>query len=487
MQGMPHNYGVEQSLLGALIFDNRQIVMVSDKLSGASFFAEQHKIVWQALVTISANGGIADANTLLEFFHREDLLKKIGGEEYLAKTVANAALEPEISDYAKILIDLQNRRDLIQMAQKLEAECVKPEVGQQAGDIAVKASEVLAKVMMGSTVKPPVKILPGIRELVAEIRKGKLEETTPFLSTGSSVLDRRFGGGFFPSDLIILAGRPSMGKTMLAINIMEGVASGPSLKKPGENAHVGFFSIEMGTNSVLGRFMTGNSHKRFGKRYSSLKMRSYDIPDDQLDAMESHAEKIGQNISIDDDGSLNVRDIEIRALNLIQTHGYLDMIVVDYVQIINACPEDSKLNEQAILTKISAGLKRIAKKLNIPVLALSQLSRNVESREDKRPQLADLRGSGAIEQDADVVAFAYRHHYYIERSEPAGDKNSEKKINWNVELERTRHQFSFILAKQRIGSVGTDTLWCDTLTGYVGDADPIELHGTSIYHQQNMR
>jgi len=476
---LPCNLGVEQSLLGALIFDNREIIMVSDKLSDASFFGEQHQIIWNALTKLNSEGSSADPNTLLEFFHREDLLKKIGGEQYLAKMVSNAALEPEIPEYAEILIDLQNRRELIRMSQSIEAACVKPEVGQKAGDIAVKASETLSAVMMGSTVKPPVKIIPGIREYVERIRAGKNADDKPFLSSGSGVLDRRLGGGFFPSDLIILAGRPSMGKTMKALNIIEGVASSPSLKAPGKRAHVAFFSLEMDTDKVLGRFMTTNSHKRFGKRYSSLNMRSYDISEEHLDAMGTHAADIGENISIDDDAGITIRDIEIRALNLIRMHGYLDMIVVDYLQIINPPPED-RGNKQAAITNISAGLKRIAKKLDIPVIALSQLSRQVENRDDKRPQLSDLRDSGSIEQDADIVMFAYRHHYYVERSEPA-DKSNEKHIQWTVELERTRHQFQLIIGKQRIGPVGSDTFWCDTLTGYVGDCDPHDLHGTSIF------
>ena len=169
MSGMPHSFGVEQSLLGALIFDNQQIDLVADKLSEASFFAEQHIIVWRALNQIRLKGGIADANTLLEFFERENQLKKIGGEQYLAQTVNNAALEPEIDEYTEILVGLQHRRAMIRIAQTLEASSVKPEIGQDSSDIAVEAQTELSAIMMGTTVKPATNVKQGMKKYIQKV------------------------------------------------------------------------------------------------------------------------------------------------------------------------------------------------------------------------------------------------------------------------------------------------------------------------------
>lgn len=481
MSGMPHSFGVEQSLLGALIFDNQQIDLVSDKLSEASFFAEQHITVWRALEQIRLKGGIADANTLLEFFERENQLKKIGGEEYLAQMVNNAALEPELEEYTEILIDLQHRRAMIRIGQVLESSSVKPEIGQNSSDIAIAAQTELSAIMMGTTVKPATNVKAGMKTYVQKVRDGMKGETEPCLSSGSEILNKRLGGGFYPSDLIILAGRPSMGKTQAALSFLEGMASNGSLKTEGRKALVPFFSLEMDEDSVFGRMMTANSHKRFGKRYSSRKMRSYEIPEKQLDALEQHIEELSDSMLIDDQGGIRIKDIEIRCLNIERTHGRpIDAIVVDYLQIMAGAPDDIKGGKTAEITGISAGLKRIAKKFNVPVIALAQLSRAVESRDDKRPQLSDLRDSGAIEQDADVVIFVYREAYYHERSEP--DPSSDKHQAWSVKLEKIRNVMSLITAKQRHGPVGSDDVYCDVFTGYVGDVSPTDMHGSAAHN-----
>lgn len=480
MSGLPHSFGVEQSLLGALIFDNREIDIVSDKLSSESFYAEQHQLVWRAISRMHSAGGIADPNTLLEFFERENQLKKIGGEEYLAQMVANAALEAEIPEYTDLLVDLQNRRDLIRMAQKVEASALKPDVNEKSGDIASKAQETIAEIMIGTTRKPAINVREGVRSYVKKIRDAKTADNMPFLTTGSKHLDKRLGGGFFCKDFIILGGRPSMGKTMECLSIIENAAKGPSVKMPDRKAHIAFFSLEMGDDDVIGRMMTSHTHKVAGKRYSSLKMRNYSIPEDDLATMEQYVDQIGENIHIEAEPGLSVRDIEVRALNLIRKIGFLDMIVIDYLQIIKPDPEDRKNGQQAAMTGISQALKNLAKKLHIPIVALSQLSRQVESRDDKRPQLSDLRDSGAIEQDADVVLFVYREHYYLERSEPEKtEKNKDKHIQWSVQVASAQNKIEIITAKQRLGPVGKDVLWCDTVTGFVGDEDPDGMYGTA--------
>ena len=479
---LPASFGVEQALLGALIFDNKQIDIVADRLTELSFYAEQHQIVWRALVEIRARGGIADANTLLDFFGRNSSLQKIGGEKALAEMVNNHALEPELDDYAGILLDLENRRGLIQMAQTVEASAIKPEMGVTASQIAVNAQTVLSGIMLGTSVKPPTAVKPGIKAYVEKIKAQKEADTIPFLKTNISKLDRRLGGGLFQPDLIILAGRPSMGKTMAALAIADGVARGPSVKQPDKKASVLFHSQEMDEDQLMGRNMTLNSHMNHGKRYSSRNMRSLQIKNEQLDAMLEHSESIG-DIHIDDRSQVKLRDIRIRALDHIRRVGYLDLIVIDYLTIMGHEPDDISKGLNYAVGVITAGLKRLAKELEIPILVLAQLSRGVEGRDDKRPQLADLRDSGSIEQDADIVMFCYRERYYVEKSEPqGGTKNyQERHDTWTQKMGSTEHLIEIFVGKQRLGPVGGERLWCDLMTGYVGDVNPIDEFGSAAH------
>ena len=483
METLPANFGVEQSLLGALIFDNEKIDLVSDRISDLSFYADQHKIIWRALFKIREKGGISDANTLLEFFSREQSLQKIGGEDYLSKIVQNRALDIEIDEYAGILIDLEHRRGLIHMAQKVEANALKPEIGQSSSDIASDAQSVISGIMLGTSVKPPTQIHTGIKNYVEKVKAAKEADSAPFLKTNIPNFDKKMGGGLFPSDLIILAGRPSMGKTMAAIAIADGVASGPSLKQPDRGASVLFHSMEMKDEQIISKNMTLNSHKTYGRRYSSRNMRAFQIKDEQLDAMLEHSKDIG-DIHIDDRESLRLRDIRIRALDHIRRHGYLDLIIIDYLTLMGHEPDDIKRGMNYAVGIITAGLKRLAKELDIPILVLAQLSRQVEQRDDKRPMLSDLRDSGSIEQDADVVIFAYRDRYYIERAEPKeGSKNyQERHDSWTLRMGRTEHQMDLIYAKQRHGPIGTQRFWCDLMTGYVGDCDPNDQYGSAREH-----
>jgi len=468
MESMPANIGVEQALLGALIFDNRQIDLVSDRLSELSFYGDQHVIIWRALLEIRQSNGLADANTLLEFFQKDDSLKKIGGEEYLANMVSARALEIEIEDYAGILVDVENRRALIQMAQKIESMAIKPGASQSASEIATDAQSTLSGIMLGTTVKPPIQILQGAKSYIQRIREAKLSGEIPYLKTNIPNLDRRLGGGFFAPDLVTLAGRPSMGKTLTAIAIMDGVARGPSLKKEanGANASVLFHSLEMSADQIIARNMTLNTHMHYGKRFSSRNMRNNKIKDEHLDLLEKHSELIG-DIHIDDRSMVKLRDIKIRALDHIRRVGYLDFIVIDYLTIMGHEADDIKRGLNYAVGVITAGLKRLAKELNIPILLLAQLSRGVDHREVKIPMLADLRDSGTIEQDSDIVIFTYRERYYVEKNEPQpGVKNyQELHDSWTLNMRRTEFLLQLFFAKQRLGPVGDDKYWCDSGLG----------------------
>ena len=485
MESTPSNYGVEQSLLGALVFDNRQIDMVQDKLSEESFYANQHKLIWKTLLQIRKGGGIADAKTLLEFFAKDDSLKKIGGEEYLTEMVVNRALAPELEDYAALMIDLENRRGLIEMAQIVEKAAVDPKAGVTSVDIATDAQKKLSAVMIGANIKPPVDVKTGSLNYIKKIRAGKESNDKPFISTGIRELDRRLGGGLFPEDLIVLGGRPSMGKTALALAMMHGVGQQQSLKDPSKSASSLFFSIEMSEEKISSRMMTLHAHAKYGKIYNSRKMRSFEIEDEALDNLEQWSQEIG-DIHIDDRTTIFLKDIRIRANDHIRRIGHLDFIVVDYLTLMQH--EADVLKSRGMvgaIGEITKGLKQLCRELGVTCLLLAQLSRQVEQREDKRPQLSDLRESGNIEQDADTIIFCYRDEYYEERNEPRqGSKNYQERHDaWRLRMARAANRLEMIFSKNRYGPVGvSDAFYINLITGYVGDMDPNEHGGSAMAH-----
>jgi len=476
---MPHNFGVEQSVLGALIFDNTQLDIVRNKLSEVSFYGEQHVTIWKALVSIRDSGAIANDKTLIEFFEREDNLKKIGGEEYLAKMVGNAALGPEVEEFAQMLLELENRRSLIQTAQAMEASALRPKLNETAAQIAGETQKIMSKVIVGSaTFTPPVQAVPGIKSMVHNI-KNRDRKKPSSLSTGMDFLDKRLGGGLFPPDLIILAGRPSMGKTTIANQIALNVSRQPSLKVPDRTASVLYHSLEMRAEQLEAKFMTANSYGEYGKRYDSKKIRNQTVSDVDLDTMEYHAEQRIGDIHIDDRGGVALQDVQTAAHSHIRINGFLDLIVIDYLQICKFISQGGWSNKSEMIGDFTTGVKNLGKQLNIPVLLLSQLSREVEKRDDKRPQLSDLRESGSIEQDADVVVFVYREEYYLKRSEPK--EGSEKHAEWKLDMIRVEHEVTCIAAKQRHGPIGSDNGYIDLQTGYVGDCSPTSEYGSAAW------
>ena len=393
--------------------------------------------------------------------------------------VGNAALGPEVEEFAQMLLELQNRRALIQAAQAMEAAALKPKINQTAAQIAGETQKIMSNVIVGSaTFKPPEQAVPGIISMV-ETMKNRDRKKPPFLSTGMNFLDKRLGGGLFSPDLVILAGRPSMGKTALANQIALNVSRQPSLKVPELTASVLYHSLEMRAEQLEAKFMTSNSYGEFGKSFDSKKIRNQTVSDADLDMMQYHAEQRIGEIHIDDRGGIALQDVQTAAHSHIRTNGFLDLIIIDYLQICKFISQGGWSNKSEMIGDFTTGVKNLGKQLNIPVLLLSQLSREVEKRDDKRPQLSDLRESGSIEQDADVVIFVFREEYYLKRSEPK--EGTDKHAEWKLEMIRVEHDITCIAAKQRHGPIGSDDGYIDLKTGFIGDCKPTSEYGTAAW------
>lgn len=463
----PNNMAAEAAVLGAILFDNNAFQRVADILRPSDFYAPAHKEVFETTQDMIQQGRVADGVTLREHFEKHDQLTQIGGAAYLVELLDSAAFGPEIGDYARMIRDLAVRRELINLGATVQAKALNPEAGEDGSrqiELAERSLFDLAE--RGSTGRGFTSFGEAIIESLqmaeaAFQREGKIAG----IATGLDDLDHKLGG-LHPSDLIILAGRPSMGKTSLATNIAYNASSAcrretqeDGSKKTVNGAVVGFFSLEMSSEQLATRILA----ERTG--IMSHRIRQGDLDKQDFEKLREATEEL-QNLPlyIDDQGGLSISQVAARARRLQRSVG-LDLIVLDYLQLLVGSGK-SQGNRVQEITEISMGLKTLAKELNIPVIALSQLSRQVEQREDKRPQLSDLRESGSIEQDADVVAFVYRESYYLERTEPQNDPNdpnaADKWQRWRDQMDNVYGTAEVIIGKQRHGPIGKVTLSFDS-------------------------
>lgn len=456
----PHNLAAEAALLGAILYDNNVYQRISERLRADDFYAPAHREIYAVAQQMIDMNRVADGVTLREYFEKNDQLAQIGGATYLAELLESAAFGPEVTDYARIIHDLAARRELVGIGTGIRSRALKPErdqSGQQLIELAEK--ELFSLAERGSAERGFSDFASAAQEsvLMAEAalkRDGKIAG----IATGLDDLDHKLGG-LHRSDLVILAGRPSMGKTSLATNIAFNAAHAcrreaqeDGSKKTVEGAVVAFFSLEMSAEQLATRVIaerTGISSHKF--RSGELDMNDFNAVRDTV------AELQNLPLHIDDTGGLSINQLSARARRLHRTHG-LDLIVIDYLQLITSSGGKSSENRVQELTQITMALKALAKDLNVPVVALSQLSRQVEQRDDKRPQLSDLRESGSIEQDADVVLFVYRESYYLERTEPQSDpsdpNSSEKWAHWRERMDQVYGTAEVIIGKQRHGPIG---------------------------------
>ena len=481
---LPQNIEAEQALLGALLVDNRAYEKVGEFLRPEHFFYPPHGKIYEAIVRLLEKGQIASPLTLKGYFESNTMLDDVGGAHYIAEIAQAAVSVVNIKHFGKAIFDAALRRELITLGEDVVNTSFAPEVGETAEELIEKAEQSLFDLATFGHYEGgalPFKALLIDALNVAELAY-KREGSLMGLSTGITDLDRALGG-LSPSDLVIIAGRPSMGKTVLATNISHNVAAhfdkttpeDPGKKNP-ERQGVAFFSLEMSGEQLAVRLLSEVSG------ISSEHIRRGTINGDDFQKLVEASNRVSSlPLYIDDTPALTISALRTRARRLKRQHN-ISLIVVDYLQLLYSGGNRGHENKVQEITEITRGLKAIAKELNVPVIALSQLSRAVEQREDKRPQLSDLRESGSIEQDADVVMFLFREQYYLERAEPTqrveetADKFEERYQRWAQRYAEVAETGEVIIAKHRHGPVGKVRLRYDPSTSQFQDlADDARL------------
>ncbi|MEM8980333.1 MAG: replicative DNA helicase [Pseudomonadota bacterium] len=451
---LPHSIEAEQQLLGAILTNNDIFDRVSSIISADHFYDPVHARIFETAQARISKNTLASPVTLKAFLEQDAGLQELGGATYLVKLAGTAAASFAARDYAQMIYDMAVRRELITLGQDISARAAQVDMDSEPKEQIVEAEQRLYKMAeVGQADTGFQSFLKAVTDAVnvanaAYQREGGMAG----VSTGLVDLDKKLGG-LHRSDLLILAGRPSMGKTSLATNVAFNIAKAYKKGKTdtGEDGAidggvVGFFSLEMSAEQLAARILSEASE------VPSEQIRRGDMTEGEFRRFVEAAKTLEAcPLYIDDTPALPISQVAARARRLKRTHG-LDALFVDYLQLLRpATAKDSRVNE---VSEITQGLKAIAKELDIPVVALSQLSRQVENRDDKRPQLSDLRESGSIEQDADVVMFVFREEYYKEREKP-GDHDLENMARWKEEMERLHGKAEVIIGKQRHGPIGT--------------------------------
>ena len=465
----PHNIEAEQSLLGAILVNNDAFYRVSDFLESKHFYEPIHQTIYETSASLIRMGKIATPVTLKTFLPADADIGGMTVAQYLARLAAEATTIINAQDYGRTIYDLSLRRDLIGIGEDMVNVAYDAPVDfaprAQIEDAERRLYELAETGRYDGGFQKFSQALTVAVDMAAKAfqRDGKLSG----IATGLRDLDTKMGG-LQPSDLIIVAGRPGMGKTSLATNIAYNIARAyvPELQADGttkavNGGSVGFFSCEMSGEQLATRILaerTGipSSHIRRGgiSELDFEKIRECSI---ELQSLPFY---------VDETGGLSIAQLMARARRLKRQKG-LDLIVVDYIQLLTGSSKRGNDNRVQEITEITTSLKALAKELNVPVIALSQLSRQVESRDDKRPQLSDLRESGSIEQDADVVLFVFREEYYLANKEPRpGTPEHEK---WQTEMGFAHGKAEVIIGKQRHGPTGTVELHFDAAVTRFGD------------------
>ncbi len=451
IQSAPHDLEAEQAVIGALLFDNEVYFRIGEIVRPADFYDKVHEWLYEEIVRLIQKNALADGLTMRDKIKNHEGIQEIGGVKYLATLMANAGSSANAPEYARLIHDLATRRELMRIGENIVHEAKDPPDGKTGAELLDSSEEMIFSLAETGGISSGFEnfsiALTGTMEMAALAfkRDGGLSG----VSTGLRDMDKKLGG-FHPSDLVILAGRPGMGKTALATNIAFSVAKNYTFeekngqRKTKTGGVVAFFSLEMSAEQLATRLLSEYA------RISSSDIRKGEIQKDDFDALVDAARELNEiPLYIDDTGGLPVAVMAARARRLKRTAGSLDLIVVDYLQLLTA---NNRRNDGRVqeVSEITQTLKALAKELNVPVLALSQLSRAVESRSPPVPQLADLRESGSIEQDADVVMFVYRPAYYEKEPERGTPEHEE----WQIKIAPIYNLAEVDIAKQRHGPTG---------------------------------
>lgn len=452
----PHNIEAEQALLGAILINNDAFYRVSDFLKPTHFFEPLHRRIYEITTDLIRVGKMANPVTMKTFLPTEGKVGDLTIFQYVTRLATEAVTIINAEDYGRAIYDLATRRALIGIGEDMVNVAYDAPVDmapqEQIEDAERRLFELAETGRYDGGFLPFKDAVTTAVDMAnaAFMRDGHLSG----ISTGIHSLDAKMGG-LQPSDLIILAGRPGMGKTSLATNIAfniansyEGEQQADGSMKAANGGVVGFFSLEMSAEQLATRIISEQTE------VSSSKIRRGDITETDFEKLVA-CSQVMQKIPlyIDQTGGISIAQLAARARRLKRQRG-LDVLVIDYVQLMTGSSKASAQNRVQEITEITTGLKALGKELNVPIIALSQLSRQVESRDDKRPQLSDLRESGSIEQDADVVLFVFREEYYVKNLEPR-DEFDPKYEEWKQHFEKVRGTADVIIAKQRHGPTGT--------------------------------
>lgn len=450
----PHNVEAEQALLGAILINNDAFYRVSDFLEPTHFYEPVHRDIYELAGKIIRAGKSADPTTIKTHLP-DQLLPDITMAQYLARLAAEATTVLNAADYGQAIYDLAIRRNLILVGEEMVQVAYESDVemtpNKQIEKVEGELFQLAEKGRYDGGFQNFSSALSASIQMAGEAyqRDGGLSG----VATGLDDLDRQMGG-LQKSDLIIIAGRPAMGKTSLVTNIAFNIAKAYRSEVLPDGNHkttnggtVGFFSLEMSSEQLATRILAEQAE------ISSSDIRRGRIHDSQFSKLVDVSNMMSKlPLFIDDTGGISVAQLAARARRLKRQKG-LDCVIVDYLQLLSGSSKASSQNRVQELTEITTTLKALAKELEIPVIALSQLSRQVESRDDKHPQLADLRESGSIEQDADVVMFVYREEYYLKNKEPK--EGTVEHQSWQGDMEKVHGKAEVIIAKQRHGPTGT--------------------------------
>ena len=447
----PRNIEAEQALLGAILTNNHALEKVSEFLKPVHFASPVHAAIYSAILALHSRGHIADPVTLKGYLDKDGLLDEVGGIKYLMELASTAVTIINAEDYGKLIFDRYLRRQLINIATDMANDAYTVNLNKSAPDQITVAEHKLYELgTEGQIDGGPKQFRDALSEVMQEISEAvKNPNGLSGVPTGFRDLDKKMSG-LHKSDLIILAGRPGMGKTAFATCLAFNTARS-FMNDVKEHRGVAFFSLEMSSSQLAARILSMET------QISSEKLRSGKITDDEKRRIATFAgdlEKIP--LYIDDTPGLNVAQIHNRCRRL----KGLGLVVIDYLQLIDMSNSAYKGDMVRGLTETTRLLKIMAKDLNVPVIVLSQLNRAVEQRDDKKPLLSDLRDSGSIEQDADIVMFVYREIYYLERSDPVRRANeTDEKFNerfrkWEEDKIKLKNKALLILAKHRHGSLG---------------------------------
>ncbi|AZL15922.1 replicative DNA helicase [Rickettsiales endosymbiont of Stachyamoeba lipophora] len=457
---MPQNLLAEQMMLGGLLIDNNIINQVADFLESKHFYLPIHQRIYQAIYNLVDKGLIANPVVLKNLFDRDEALKEEDGAEYLNRIAALASSEFYFVDYAKHIFDLSLKRELIEIAQKAMHQAYSHEEMESAFQQIEQIEQSLFRLATQGNAESNVQKLSKGLELVIKKTEKLYQSGSKIsgVSTGFNSVDY-YLGGFQDSDLIILAARPSMGKTALAMNFAYNVAQNYFAQHQQNSEEplkgVAFFSLEMSGEQLAQRLLS------MASEIFSQNINKGALSHEQFDKLQHTVATIKHlPIFIDDTPALTISALKTRARRMKRQHN-VSMIFVDYLQLLRGVGSSKERNRVQEISEITQGLKAIAKEINVPVMALSQLSRDVEKREDKRPLLSDLRESGSIEQDADIVMFIYRESYYLDRKKGKQDTEHRNSAEFQHEETIAQKTADVIIAKHRSGPIGDAKLCFD--------------------------